>query len=301
MLKFPISILSIAPCILVLAGCLHTARPAPTATAEVPPAVTVDRPIENEFRRTVSRPGIQKAYFVGRLVDPKHPELMRGSGIVYRRERAEGWDLATPTEDEHAYATGPIRSLPNGSEIAGMTAADAEIQEARTSSMIDKLLEQNADLVDQLADATSPIAAAEEKPEAPKRAPAKPFPLPPAKITRTLPSPSETEALVTIAPSADNIIELSPSLLEPPIPGLTNPFRQRYQFETQLRETKIVVSGIALGPQPSCVLGDRIYNVGDVFESFIIASIDGEGIFLRKESFLLRIPMQDTPIQLRYP
>jgi hypothetical protein len=285
-------------------GCAVAPRSAKAPAASAQQSVTFSEPIvERAADTSVVRPSLQKAYFLGRIVDPKYPELMHGEGIVFRRERAEAWNTASNSMASTGYKTGPIRSMTNGAEVPGMTEADAEIHEARSSAIVDALLEQNADLVQKLAEASKTA-----KPPQQDAAPSAPFPADrpataagAAKSEHFSPAPAGPDPLVTIAPSADNVIELSPALLEPPIPGLTNPFRQRYQFETQLRETKVIVSGIALGPQPSCVLGERIYNVGDAFESFTIASIDAEGIFLRKESFLLRIPMQDAAITLRYP
>ena len=287
-----------------LAGCSGAPRTAQsTAVISAPSRVVFTEPVvERPADNRALTPGFQKAYFVGRIVDSKYPELMHGDGIVFRRERPERWNTAG-AEGGGGYSVGPIRSMPNGSEVPAMTAADAEIHEARTSAIVDALLAQNAELADKLAEAAKVPLPAAEKPS-PIVLPGSAVTTPPVQkpgATASTSTPGDTDALVTIAPSADNVIELSPSLLEPPIPGLTNPFRQRYQFETQLRETKITVSGIALGPQPSCVIGDRIYSAGDPFESFTIASIDADGIFLRKESFLLRIPMQEAAIVLRYP
>lgn len=284
----------------LLAGC--ATQPKTTAKASVPAAAMVfTEPVIQPSAASAVRPAVHKAYYVGRIVDPKYPELMYGNGIVFRRERAASWNTSTAAIDTPADAmSGPLRSLPDGSETPGMTPADAEIHEARTSAIVDALLEQNAELAQQLATASKTAAPPSERPINVQALPVAPTMSTPTHSPEPPPS-APTEPLVTIAPSADNIIELSPALLEPPIPGLTNPFRQRYQFETQLRETKIVVSGIALGPQPSCVLGDRIFNLGDAFESFTVAGIDADGIFLRKESFLLRIPMQEAAVVLRYP
>lgn len=294
----------LAACLLTAcAGCATTAHDKQKSPSPQVPLVFTEPTADRVADSTIARQALQKAYYIGRIVDPNYPELLHGDGVVYRRERAAGWNLqGAAARDRGEFMSGPIRSMPNGSETPGMTTADVEIHEARTSAIVDALLEQNAELADKLTEMsqTPPSVRPAPDPSTPNQPSSSTPPSHAQSAPRSEQSSSDPE-LVTIAPSADNIIELSPALLEPPIPGLTNPFRQRYHFETQLRETKVLVSGIALGPQPSCVLGERICNIGDIFETFTIAGIDADGIFLRKESFLLRIPMQDAPVLLRYP
>lgn len=282
------------------AGCAHARRPAAVAA---PAAIEFTEPVAqaNERPTALTRPSLHKAYYVGRIVDVRYPDLMHGAGVVFRRERAETWDTAPTTTAAGAFMAGPIRSLRNGSELGEPTEADKEIYEARTDALIDALIEQNNELMDKLAAAeTNPTPASPGAGETIAIPPLRPNPEP-ASPGAPVAATAEGESLVTIAPSADDVIELSPALLEPSMPGLTNPFRQRYQFETQLREIVITVSGISLGPQPSCVIGERIYNVGDAFDSFTVAAITPDGVYLRKGSFLLHIPMQEKPIKLRFP
>jgi hypothetical protein len=292
----------------LLLASVSTALSACSSTSHKPAAAIAPSPIvfaepihETPTAEPVTRPGYHKAYFLGRVVDAQYPELMHGEGIVFRRERAEAWNTSSPTLQPATYHTGPIRTLTNGSEAPGMTAADTEIHEARTTAIVDALMAQNTELIARLADVTTPPSAPAADAATPAQLPSAPR----AARSDGQPAPlvgqPDRDPDVTLPPSADNIIELSPALLEPQSIGMSNPFRQRYQFETQLRETKITLNGISLGPVPSCVIGEKIYNAGDSFESFTIESIDADGIFLRKESFLLRIPMQEAPITLRYP
>lgn len=325
-----------APLSLLLAGCASTgptpSEPVVTVTA-VSPSTAAPDPVgaREALAASVTRPAITKAYYVNRIIDPDHPELLYG-GVVFRREKEATWNTAGGPLDFPAYSspvhTGPITSLPNGSEYPAMTPADAEIYRARTSELINALLEQNVALADKLSAVAHGVDdVRQDGPAATLSAPARSashaqreqphgatsgrsqtrfadgaVAMPGSAGGPPQAPPLATdERFVTIAPSADNVIELSPALLDPPIPGLTNPFRQRYQFRTILQETAVTIGGISLGEDPTCIIGDRLYTVGDSYETFTVAAIDEEGIYLRKDSFLLRIPMQDQPITLRYP
>lgn len=287
---------------------------APSSAA--PPPTVAAAPVES---RGFTRPALTKAYYVGSLVDPDHPELMFSRGVVFRREREATWDTTGRSFQTPGVLSGPITSWPNGSEYPYPTDADQEIHAARTDELFNALLEQNAELTAKLSALANKEAetALQESSASPPTIKVRPgsVPLagsvpsnaavtvsaPPLPVSGPRPGSSQGEPSVTIAPSADNVIELSPSLLDPPIPGLTNPWRQRYQFKTELVETTIRVEGISLGEEPTCIIGEKLYSVGDQFAVFTVASIDGEGIYLRRDAFLLRIPMQEKPITLRYP
>lgn len=295
-----------------VAGC--ASRSAPTVKNMQPVATVTPAPAEPSPTaeaatpmRPYSRPALEKAYFVGRIVDPEHPELMYGDGVVFRREMPARWDTDGAGFDQRGFQTGPITSIRNGAEHPEATPADQEIFRARTNEIINALLTQNSQLADKLAKVTKGITeldprSAQNGLNPPSTAPASISPaLSPALATAGSQIVTDTNPTVTLAPSADNIIELSPALLEPPVPGMTNPFRQRYRYKVELHETKVTIGGISLGEKPVCLIDDKLYAIGDTFETFKVAGIDAEGIFLQKDAFMLRIPMQDEAITLRYP
>jgi hypothetical protein len=290
----------------LLAGCgslpkirftRYGAPPAPVAAAApvAAPVVPAGIPVPDE---RVVTPGLRKAYYVGQMIDPAHPELMYRPGIVYRQEVPERWNR-NPTASRGTVA-GVIAAVP---DPAVLPPGSPELEQlvAQQRRVLELLSETNADLRRQLAGepaaasskaptaATAPATAApagQEKPDAKVES------LPPASPPQTRAAPADlARALV---PNADHAIELSPEILDAVDRSEPNPFVKRFQPQTAFRDLLVTVSGTSLGPRPTASVNGRLLNPGEVWEGFTVAAITRDAVFLRKDGFLLQIPVART-------
>ena len=300
---------------LLISGCATTPQmraSAPPATPPPPPSSS-GIPIPNE---PITTPGIRKAYFVGQIIDPTHPELMYRPGIVYREELPERWNR-NPTASRGA-ATGVIATVPDPA-ILPPSSPEMEQMIVQQRKVLQLLSDRNDDLARELADVKSENTAALPAPPpatttallspvaGDNAAPAPSGPvLPP--LPATMPAPSAftvkgrldlTRALV---PNADGMIELSAEILDEVDRSEPNPFVKRYQSQTTFREIVITVSGASLGPRPTASVNGRLLNVGDAWEGFTVAAITRDAVYFQKEIFLLQIPLARTSgVTVRVP
>lgn len=114
-------------------------------------------------------------------------------------------------------------------------------------------------------------------------------------------SASEAREFVLLSPNSDGIIELDLALFDSPSIGEVNPFVQRYQQKTGHRTLELRITSLASGPNPSVMLNKHLLGMGQSYEGFIIWSIEADGIRLRRDAFLLTIPMMEKPVSIRMP
>lgn len=100
-------------------------RPAP-APRPAPPAAEA----------VVRYPGVTKAYWVRRYVDPANPRILHGGHVVYRREDDGGWILqpARPTV-ESGPSAGSGRFRTNAAPLTAELAAELARQRAATEEV----------------------------------------------------------------------------------------------------------------------------------------------------------------------
>lgn len=301
---------------LLLASCLHhrpaSDTPATVASISPPPATAVPTEPADGPAMPVGG-GIYRTYHVGPLRDPAHPELLHGPGIVYERIKAPDWDTSGRTSSA-TVLPGPVTTWSTGAEAPDMSAADQAIFAARSRDLIAALLEQNLALTKLLGapassgNAGPPVSAAPQgSPASPASSAATPAPSPSSPPGEeiapagSLPEALGDPSLILLSPSPDNVVELSAALLHPRIPGLKNPFAVRYVTTQALQSREIRIDALSLGAKPACVIADHLYQCGEELGPFRIAAIDADGVYLRKDRFLIRIPMQDQPVTLRFP
>lgn len=97
------------------------------------------------------------------------------------------------------------------------------------------------------------------------------------------------------------MIEMDLALFDSPSFGEVNPFVQRYQQKSSNRTLELRISSLARGPNSSVVLNNHLLGIGQTFEGFTLWSIEPDGIFLRRDAFLLNIPMLLKPVTIRMP
>jgi len=119
--------------------------------------------------------------------------------------------------------------------------------------------------------------------------------------TTTVKGSSATPELVTLLPNADGVIAMDLAFAEQPGVGELNPFAVRFNTKLNTRKVELKITSLAIGPHASVTLNKKMLSIGETYEGFKLYSIDPDGIFLRKDGFLLRIPVSDKPIQVRIP
>ena len=264
----------------------------------------------------VATPSVRKAYYVGQIIDPAHPELMYRPGIVIREEVPERWNR-NPSATR-GIATGVIAAVPDPAVLPpGSPEMEQMIVQQR--KVMQLLSDRNDDLAHELADAKSAnnatvpgaAPAATTTPPQPvvgdTAAGSPSGPGVPA-LPATMPAPSiftakgRLDLTRALVPNADGMIELSAEILDEVDRSEPNPFVKRYQSQTTFREIVINVSGTSLGPRPTASVNGRLLNIGDAWEGFTVAAITRDAVYFQKDVFLLQIPLARTSgVAVRVP
>ncbi len=156
---------------------------------------------------------------------------------------------------------------------------------------IEALISQNDALTAKLAGtngAAPPPAVIPPPPEpSPQPRPAPVSPAPP-------PEP-------TLAPNADNVIDLVAVIVAEKPGEPVNPFTVRTVPPDAMREVTLHVGGIVAGPIACAVINDRLVQVGEIVESLAVERIEADAVLLRHSGLLLRLPVAEKPIRVRLP
>lgn len=276
----------------IAAGCAtpNPKRPAAAAVPPpAPPAPAVTPPPASQGVRTQSS---THAYYFGRTIDPSDEDMLWEAGTVYRREQPDRWNT-NPTAPADFYA-GPTVHFRSSAASPGPLPADLHQLLERQNNALRSLSLQNAALADKLAakntsgsSTTSSVETTATNAEG-------------AQVG----NPGEMtgdDAYNIIAPNADNVIELDPQLFTQAAGDADNPFVQIYRPQVQLRDFSLTISAAILGPKPTVVINDRIYNAGESIEGLAVHRIDDEGVWLRKGTFLFHCSVDERPLKLRIP
>ncbi len=97
-----------------------------------------------------------KAYPVNRYVDPNDPNVMHEGHVIYRRERAAGWNLNpnAPT----VVPLGPTLAVADGARQPHPLPAELEQKMAEQNQLMATLIEQNESLTKELTRLNKEIA-----------------------------------------------------------------------------------------------------------------------------------------------
>ena len=272
---------------LLAAGCAHVAprttilaQPAPTQIVPIAAASTAPKP--------AIFPAAYEGYYVGPMVDPDHSAFTYQPGQLFVQTRPERLRLGFLGETLPGIEPGPATLARMANDHPEPTATELAALVARSQRAIAALTEENESLRSQSHSTTSPAASLVTPKE-----------ITPAAATPTIDPPDERLNLVH--PNADDVIELDPTLLAPPAPSTSNPFVQLYRPPVSWHDLEIHVSAAVPGPNPTAVIDDEPYGLGDRFKDLTVYRIDADAVYLRRESFLLACPVSERPLKLRLP
>lgn len=129
------------------AGC--ATKPRPVVTAAPPPEPVSGTDLDQTNVEKVRSAETLKAYPIGRYVDPRDPNLMHESHVVYRKEVGAAWNLApnAPT----VVPLGPALAVSDGATQPNPLPAELEQKVAEQNQLMAALIEQNEALAAELA------------------------------------------------------------------------------------------------------------------------------------------------------
>lgn len=129
------------------AGCTTTKKN--PSVAEAPPPVPVSgTDLDQANTEKVRSAETLKAYPIGRYVDPRDPNVMHESHVVYRKETGSSWNLApnAPT----VVPLGPTLAVSDGATQPSPLPAELEQKVAEQNQLMAALVEQNEALAAEL-------------------------------------------------------------------------------------------------------------------------------------------------------
>jgi hypothetical protein len=132
--------------LLLGAGC--ATKPKPSVAAAPPPVPVSGTDLDQANVEKVRSGETLKAYPIGRYVDPRDPNVMHESHVVYRKEAGANWNLApnAPT----VVPLGPALAVSDGATQPNPLPAELEQKVAEQNQLMAALVEQNEALAAEL-------------------------------------------------------------------------------------------------------------------------------------------------------
>ena len=275
----------------LLAGCAHVAQraakgpPVPGKGTQVIPAMS-----PGDSHPPAAFPAEYEEYYVGMIADPDNPAFAYRPGDLILQARPARLNLGADDDGGTLFESGPATTARMANDHPQPTDTEFAALVVRSQRTISGLTEENERLLAQVTDSRKPA------PEVPKPeiAPAKAVP-------PTPPADPEESRFNVLTPNGDYVIELDPSLLVTSEPVTTNPFVQLYQPPVSWRELAIQISAAVPGPNPTAVIDDEPYGIGERFKNLTVYRIEPDTVYLRKDSFLLACPVSERLLKLRLP
>ena len=130
------------------AGCA-TSKKKPSVAEASPPVPVSGTDLDQNNVEKVRMSETLKAYPIGRYVDPRDPNVMHESHVVYRKEAGASWNLApnAPT----VVPLGPVLAVSDGATQPNPLSAELEQKVAEQNQLMAALIEQNEALAVELA------------------------------------------------------------------------------------------------------------------------------------------------------
>ena len=134
--------------LLLCAGCASTKKK-PSVAPPPPVAPVAGTDLDQHNVEKVRTGETLKAYPIGRFVDPKDPNVMHESHVVYRKEAGASWNLSpnAPT----VVPLGPVLAVADPAIQPNPLPAELEQKVAEQNQLMASLVEQNEALVSELA------------------------------------------------------------------------------------------------------------------------------------------------------
>lgn len=114
--------------------------------------------------------------------------------------------------------------------------------------------------------------------------------------------PASGAGATVILPDADGVLDVAAAQQARAFDAIPNPFRIRYRPAPAIREVPLVISSVLIPDRPedaSAVINGRLYSPGDTIEGLKLTRIQADGLELRGDDIVLRVPVQDQPPKLR--
>jgi hypothetical protein len=277
---------------MLLAGCAHVVQPA----AKVPPASGAGTQVipamsPADFHSPGAFPAEYEEYYVGMIADPDNPAFAYRPGNLIVQTRPARLNLGGDEAGGILFERGPVTTARMANDYPQPTDTELAAMVARSQRTISGLSEQNERLLAQVRDSQKSAPTGTARPDV----------LPVKPVPTAAPADPEDSRLNVITPNGDYVIELDPSLLITSEPTTTNPFVQLYQPPVSWRELAIRVSAAVPGPNPTAVIDDEPYGIGERFKDLTVYRIEADTVYLRKDSFLLACPVSERLLKLRLP
>lgn len=196
--------------------------------------------------------------------------------------------LPAPTKPQAALHPAPIVPV----AVPAPVSTGLEQRNRQQAQYIEALISQNDALTAKLTGAngaTPPPPTVIPLPTTPAR--------PPRPAQASPPPPSEP----TLAPNADNVIDLAAFVVAEKPGEPVNPFAVRTLPPEAMREVTLHVGGIVAGPMACAVINDRLVQVGEIIESLAVERIEVDAVLLRHSGRLLRLPVAEKATRVRLP
>ncbi len=200
--------------------------------------------------------------------------------------------VPTPVAPIPSQVAPPV--VPTETARPALTASDPKNRQQ--AQLIEALINQNDALTARLAKLHAAPTAALAIPE-PIFAATPPSPAVP--LTTATPVPVAADS--TITPNADGVIDLAAVEHESAADEPVNPFAVRATPGGKVREVSLVVGGIIMGAAPCAMVNERLVQIGDSIERFVVEQIDASAVIVRFGAHRLRLPVSTVPTQVRLP
>jgi hypothetical protein len=117
-----------------------------------------------------------------------------------------------------------------------------------------------------------------------------------------VPAAAAPEAPIVVLANADGVLDLAGAIQAQTFDAIPNPFRNRYHPAPQIREVPLAITAVLIGRPPamaSAIVNGQLYSAGDKLEGLTVAAITAEGLDLRQDAILVRVPVQPLTPRLR--
>jgi hypothetical protein len=257
--------------VVLFAGC--QTKPVPARPAALPAA----EPITTVHSRLTAEIG---HYTLGAYVDADNDLIRHESHAIQRVEREPRWDLrpaplpSRETREREIPAT-PVPEIPVVVVEPPVSAAEPEPPFVLPPTI-----------------PPTPQPAAIVTVVAPPPAPP-PMPAPSPATAATLPVAAASEPALT--PNAEGVLDLT-AVTDGNEPS---PFTVRSVGTEAMRELSLQLAGVIGGAFPCALVNGRPIQAGDMFESLFVVRVEPDGVLLRHEQQLIRLPVSAKPARLR--
>ncbi len=115
-------------------------------------------------------------------------------------------------------------------------------------------------------------------------------------------SPLPAEPLISLAPNADGLVDLTGIGRTEATDAIPNPFRLRYHPAGATREFHLAIDSVLIGDRPqdaAAIINCRICAPGDTLGGLKITRIAADGLDFLANGIRVRLPIRERDLTLR--